>query len=1281
MTLSFEGFLPQALLQRLVPAESSVEPREARFDAAVLFADISGFTALTERYSKQGARGLEQLSAILNERFSMYVREVYACGGEVARFAGDALVAYFVAERPEDALQRAAACAWSLLDPDHAVSLHVGIGAGPLWTASVGGWNGRWEFLLGGRALRLAALADAQADEGTVVVAAPETVRASLELELIPQTNSQVSLHRLRAPPSRPKEELRAIRTPSEAMRSFLPPVVAAHLAARHEGWLAELRPISALFVKIEGIDEREEGALAKHQAAALALQRALDGRAAPVGKLIIDDKGLVFRVAFGVRSNAHADDPVRSVVAALAAARALRELGLTASVGLSHGSAFCGPVGSVQRQEYMILGPAMNLAARLMQTAQGEERPLCTEEIVEAAKSKIAFEPFKALRLKGFDAPVQTWFAMGASASSGAKSRAALLGRESEQAFLQERLQARRGPLLIEGEAGLGKSLLLDNLLQRARSQGLLTLLGEADAVQNQVLYWVFRPIFAQLLQPILPKLAEGVFDQEAGVRALSQHLPERLLPRLKLLDAVLPVELPETELTRNLDDASRAEATLRFLEELFWALLQGRPAVLALEDGQWLDSASWRLIEALSQRDLFLVVTARPGVELQVEMEPLRLGPLDAPALSGLVEALLGGPIDEALSSAIFERTTGNPLFAQEFALLLEAAGKLRRDSKGWSLRPGATLDAPRTVQGMITSRIDLLSPLQALTLKSASVFGRVFEERLLCAVYPGPEGAASVREALDTLRERQLVDRDGDVWSFRHAVTQEVAYGLMLSSQKKGLHRSIAEWVERENKRKLAPFYPLLARHFDGAEDEPKALLYAERAGAQALRAGAYREAVRFLKRCMRSDLKPQRLHQIRWHRQLSDAFHGLGDVEQRGVMAQRALTLSGTPAPQRTLGLAVSTAGELAKMLRPDRRSGAAGSGTKLALSADQEMALERARAFRQVAAAAFFQNRTAEVVYATVHAVKEAERAGPSGALSGAYAEMGGCFGLVGLHPVARRFERLAQQVAAESQDLASLGYAHMVNALYLVGIGDWEGTRQSVRICQEICEQLDDHVNWSNAQAVRFWLHHYTGGTGSAESAARALLERARQVGNQQQESWGLRCLAICHLRASEAEKAIGALEGALRLQSTDKDIAEQIATWGGLAWAYLKAQRAEEALEAALEGRRLIQREKRPTSHVVLEGYWGVAAALLHARSARPRSEAAPFRPLTHWSLSALRSYQRVFPIGRARYLHYRAKLEALEGRTLRAQVSRLRATQSAERMSLGYDLRLLSL
>src|SRR6185437_4211913 len=236
-------------------------------------------------------------------------------------------------------------------------------------------------------------------------------------------------------------------------------------------------------------------------QLAMAAIQPILRQYGGSLKEVIVDDKGLTLVAVFGLPPLAHEDDPARAARAALATQRALGELGLRCAIGLATGRAFCGAVGSDLHREYGTIGEVMNLAARLMQAAPG--RILCDGATYRAARPHLAFQDLPAISVKGKAEPVIIY--QPVKPARTVDSLATMLGRTAERTTLAERLRALRdgasGLVVVEGEAGIGKSRLMADLLEQAQAQGVRSLSGAGDAIEQATPYHAWRSIFTQLI------------------------------------------------------------------------------------------------------------------------------------------------------------------------------------------------------------------------------------------------------------------------------------------------------------------------------------------------------------------------------------------------------------------------------------------------------------------------------------------------------------------------------------------------------------------------------------------------------------------------------------------------------------------------------------------------------------------------------------------------------------------------------------------------------------
>ncbi|NWF81472.1 MAG: AAA family ATPase [Chloroflexi bacterium] len=873
-----------ALILRRVSGDSgaTMAPALERFPAAVLFTDLSGFTALTERLTSHSPAGAEELTRLLDGYFGRLVDIVTSHGGDVVKFAGDGLLALWYGEEPLAHLaRRAVQCGHEvqrLMTPDSwrtftssapPLALRVGVGAGEVTTMHLGGSFGRWELLVAGEAIVQTSRAEAAARPGEVLIAPdawPLVAGACLGQ---PLPSGAVRLAELVEPlPPRPLQLPAMLPAMAEALRAYLPKAILARLDAGQSAWLAEQRPVTVLFVNLP--DLQASTSLRDAQTLMRALQTALYRYQGSITRLGTDAKGPTLVAALGLPPFAHEDDPERGVRAAWDMHRALRELGFAAAIGITSGRALCATVGGLTRREYTMMGAIVNRSARLMQAAAaaapGALPILCDGGTFHGARGRLRFDALPPLALKGVAEPVPVYRptldgAPGAETIAADRSieqdqGQALLGRERELALIAARVDhlvqhGRGGVIIIEGEAGIGKSLLLRHTRTLAAQRGAALLHGAGSPVEVPP-YHPWRPVVAGLIghDPSAP-LAEAVR------RALTTIDAVQLAP---LLNAVLPLDLPETPVSAQRAAQLRTDQTHDLIVRLLERATEQAPLVLMLDNLQWFDARSWALLRAVAERlgRLLLIAALRPLNEAppifqRLVYRPdglrLQLRGLAAEALRTLLAQRLGGAaLPEEAWRAIAERAQGNPFVAEELLRALRASGALVvADGRCWlasgqaapaQVLAGARL--PESVQGLLTSRIDRLTPAQQLTLKVASVIGPVFPLAVLVAVHPAERRQEQLVDQLFALQQAGLVVMQEFepelVYAFSHVVGCEVAYNLMSFAQRQRLHRSLAEYYEAHGNPGLAP--ALLAQHWRQAGEPLRALRTLALAGEQAL-----------------------------------------------------------------------------------------------------------------------------------------------------------------------------------------------------------------------------------------------------------------------------------------------------------------------------------------------------------------------------------------------------------------------------------------------------------
>ncbi len=1332
----YRKYVPALILNRLQSAGRPEGPSLERMECAVLFADIAGFTPLTELFAREsqfareghGAReaqnGAESLTRVLNDYFGRLIDTAASHQGDIVKFAGDAMTVLWPAADAAESLQRAtvlaAACGVAMqqavsgyvTEGGHALSLKVAVGAGTLAVLHVGGEFNRWEFAIAGEPMHQVGHAGDLAEPGDVLVSAQAWVLIQNQ-SFSPgrRGTARDDVHRL----ERIDNAVLTIAQPApmlpaaleEAVRGYLPAAITRRIMAGQTDYLGELRNLTILFLNLPDI--RYDTPLQVAQEAMRSLQQALyfpfEGS---INKLSVDDKGVTLIAALGMPPFSHEDDPARGALAAMAMHRVLQRLGLRCSIGITTGRVYCGAVGSDVRMEYTIMGDKVNLAARLMQHAAGGI--FADAETHERSVDQVDYSNGGMLKVKGKAAPVQVFVPRDGKRRDERREErrdrggtSQMIGRRVELAQLQAALtrlcqQASNGAVVIQGEAGIGKSRLLAAFEEIARHAPVRILRGAADAIERSTSYLAWQDVLLQLLN-----LGETPSSERA------QHLSAALagdsaaLHLLPLLNAVLTLDLPETSLTREMRGEVRANNLHQLVVQLLNYSAARRPLLIIFDDAHWMDSASWSLLAAVSQSvtPLLLVVMTRPlALATPAELRALLSTPgcthilLERMAPDETVELvarrLRVTSLPEPVAALIRDRAEGHPFYAEEIGYALRDGGHLIVDNGQCRLRDQSALthaDVPATIERLITSRIDRLQPAEQLTVKVASVIGRLFQFELLHDVYPVVLDRASLPAHLGALQQLDIAPVDAaapnTAYLFKHIITQQVAYDLMLREQRSELHLRIAEWLEQHYASELTLYYPLLAHHWNQAGAAAKAIDYLDLAAERAVNANANTEALAFLDqldelRRSHPEVPIAPLHAAHLLHLRAKALKSFGRLQDAKQAFYAALNILGEPFPTATPQIVAGVLKNLSRQLWHRRvRSPAPPTGPD-----EQRRLIMASTLSEELFLIFFFDNDVANILLSTLCAINLSERGGElSQGLIRGYMSLAVALEAVPLRALADSYAQRALHALGQQDTMVIRAWANVAQSVLAAGRGQWQTAEQCSETALRIYRQLGDHRGWEEA-AGNYQLIQtlYSRFDAPAQALYTQLMEAGLRHESLQVQGWGhsLLCTVLHHQQREPAlTKALEEYRGFLANETGFGDDITRLEGLGLLAQLRMRQQRLPDALAFVEQGLQVITRLGLPSQYRNLPSAQMISEGAIEVARRLPGN--AQVQQWRDTAVAFVGKCARAYPVARPKIAWLHGKLAWYAGKHAAAHRHWQNSLKLARAMHMPYDVLLV--
>lgn len=719
--------------RRIALAEGRQLPERTR--GAAMFADISGFTQLTELLARTlgPKRGAEELTVYLNRVYDTLITELHRFGGSVIGFSGDAITCWFdeADQSVVGPTLRATATALAMQDamkPFTALQTNGGeqvslmmkaaVAAGPVRRFVVGDPQYTLLDVMAGKTLENLANAEHQANKGEIILDAAAVDALGERVQIAEWRTDEHTGGRF-AVVTGLKENFAKIEKPwplpdvdtstVEQLQTWLLPSVYRLLRAGQGEFLAELRSASALFLRFGGIDyDDDESAPQKLDAFMHQVQKILARFDGSLLQLTLGDKGSYLYAAFGAPI-AHEDDVDRAASAALDLQTLPAQFDFLEplQIGLTYGRMRVGAYGSSARRTYGVLGDAVNLSARLMQAAQPGEI-LANDSFQAGSEAAFVWDELPPIRVKGKSEPIPLHRLVRmrnrrTAFSFDAHFPLAPIGREEIITGLNSSLQkvvmaSDKGQIVcLIGEAGMGKSHLAAHFIRQVNENQARVVVGVCQSVTRSAAYTPWRQIFNSLL---------GLDDssEDEAIDTLTSHLQTAHLGwglRLPLLGDLLGLPIPDNPTTAAMDSTLRQSSLFSLLVEMLQTWAGSKPLVLVVDNAHWMDEASQSLLQTVAQQvcgtaPVFILLALRPSQSGDRPMfadlaslsnyTEFSLPQMNATEIATLAERILEAPLNRLLLDIIQRMAHGNPFFAGELLSAMKAGGQIVLSDQGY-------------------------------------------------------------------------------------------------------------------------------------------------------------------------------------------------------------------------------------------------------------------------------------------------------------------------------------------------------------------------------------------------------------------------------------------------------------------------------------------------------------------------------------------------------------------------------------------------------------------
>lgn len=838
---SLSKFLPKTLYPLLKEGKDF-----QNLKGAVLFADLAGFTKLTETLASIGKEGAEELTNILNSFFERMIDIVLSSEGDIIRFGGDSMTIFLPASLDKALqtsllLQKECSTFQNVQTKGGLFSLgmKIGVSYGSVYVGILGDEKTGFDYFAAGSALDNAAEAEHHAQKGEIVVSSECAGLVNKSLFYFkPIADGFVAVEGMKYAL---KSETNSTHSgmkfyPSEKqLLNFLPSYVKDKAFLEEQKLVGEHRRTTTLFLKFSNLDLDEMENLRKLKTTYAEIAKIVKRFGGIINKVDMGDKGNKVLALFGspIPLENQEEHAVRCSLE-IANSNALRELNININIGITVSNLFSAYVGSKKRREFTVMGDGINLAARLM-TTNLNNPILVSEEVFQKTKDVIEYKTFEPISVKGISEKIKIFSPLFLKETI--EKTPSFVGRKKEIESALNALASSDKPFLcITSAPGMGKSDFLLKVKQSVDEKGDKSIYTRLAPYDKEKFSTPLKNIISHCLNLTF---REGNATKEIIYNSLSEQ-DKTFLP---LFSDLFKLNIEENLSTKSLSSKERKDIFFAIVSRILTNSLSKKPHFIFIDHLDYADPSTIEFLlffsEDLKETKGKIIFTLRDDnlehfKDLIDKSYQITLPPFSKNDIEIFLTKKEGfAPPTEFFLDFLLDKSGGNPKFLSELVSIIKSqnlafvgpSGKYEVDEDKLS-----TTTFPDTLQGLFLSKVESLSEADKSLLRTASVLGTSFSIDTLSSL-TGSEPETIISK-IKSLERTALIRMD--TWgtrpyaSFTDSLLREAIYNSLNFELRRELHLKVAQFLENEGI--TSPrVLPVLARHYEYGEDNEKALYY--------------------------------------------------------------------------------------------------------------------------------------------------------------------------------------------------------------------------------------------------------------------------------------------------------------------------------------------------------------------------------------------------------------------------------------------------------------------